>query len=123
VLLGVVKFVPAPALFMWSLLGVAKLPGAGTISALVAIVFILAGVFTYGVLKTRADEAERLMKLAREEAEIEREARDRLEKEVTVLRAQPNLEQHARLMQKLLDKSDIQIELLREIKTATVPPQ
>lgn len=125
-MLALIKFVPMPAVIVWKMLGAANLPGAGTISALVAIAFILAGVFMYGALKTRADEAERLLKLAREEAAIERDARNRLEKEVAILRAQPDLKQHHALLQRMLEKSDVQlqksdvqIELLREIKTST----
>jgi len=137
VLIGVIKFVPLPSVFAWQMLASAGLPGAGTISALVAIAFVLAGVFMFGTLKNRADESERLLKLAREEAEIERDRAERerddkltAEAEVKRLQALPNLEQHARLLQKLLDKADSQLvktdeqtALLREIRIATVPPE
>jgi uncharacterized membrane protein YfbV (UPF0208 family) len=132
VFVGVIKFVPLPALFVWQMLGAAELPGAGTISALVAIAFVLAGVFMFGTLKTRADESERLMKLAREEAAIERDKADRLEAENARLKAQPNLTEHAHLLRKLSEaitkheehsetRNREMIELLRDIRSATHP--
>lgn len=122
------KLATVPTIGAWELATIA-IPGASTVAGLVGIAIIVAGATVVGAL--RADNASKkgLIETLQGEMVVYREKADRLEKENVILRAQPDLTQHHQLLTKLLDRADTnltqgdaQIELLREIKTATVPP-
>lgn len=122
------KLAVVPTFGAWELLAV-TVPSAGTLAGLVAVAIIVGGAMMMGALRADNASKKNLIETLQAEATVYREKADRLEKENVVLRAQPDLSQHHKLLQKLLDRADAQIErgdtqieLLREIKTATVPP-
>ena len=125
-LMGVAKFVPLPAVVAWELLGATSIPGAGTIAALLAIAVLMAGVFMFGTLKNRAEQAERVKDLAIDEADIERKRADRerdervaAEAEVERLKARPDLEEHARLLAGAVQLQDKMLDFLKRHEEST----
>lgn len=128
-MLSYLKLSVPPTLGAWQLV-VLAIPSAGSFAALVGCATIVGAALMVGRYKSAADAAERLLKLAAEETTIKDGKIARLESENAIFRAQPNLEQHARLLQKMLDKADqqlegdaIQTDLLREIRLAVIPPK
>lgn len=111
--LAFVKLAVPAILGAWAMLDMA---GGQNIVAYLGVGFFVAGALLVG----RYREA---LAISERERKTLAEINVRLTERNAILEAQPNLEQHARLLSKMLDKADEQTRLLREIRQAVVSPR
>lgn len=97
--------------------------------AIIGVAFLVGGGIVVASYREKLGLARNTIEIQKAEIEVRESTESRLAEEkaklearVTMLEARPNLEQHAALLSKLLERAEEQTDLLREIRTATVPP-